>query len=61
MSDILTGFVGGALFVAFLGFILVRVADVALWIVAIVGILCMIYALWGDAVAPYLSRRNSNG
>jgi CDP-diglyceride synthetase len=61
MSDIVTGVIGGALFTAFLAFILVRVADVALWIVAIVGIFCMAYALWGDAVTPYLSRRSSNG
>lgn len=58
MDDIVTGVLGAALFVIFLAFILVRVADVALWTVAIVGVLAMIYALWGDAVVPVLRRRN---
>lgn len=60
MSDIVTGVIGAVLFVTFLAFILMRVTDIALWVVAIIGVLCMLYALWGDTVVPYLRRRGSN-
>ena len=60
MSDIITGAIGAVLFVTFLAFILIRVTDISLWIVAIIGVLCMLYALWGDTVVPYLRRRSSN-
>jgi len=59
MSDIITGVIGAALFVTFLAFILMRVTDISLWIVTIIGVACMLYALWGDTVVPYLRRRSN--
>jgi len=56
MADIVTGVLGGALFITFLAFILVRVGDPALWLVSIVGIGAMILAVWGDTMVPYLRR-----
>jgi len=59
MSDIITGIIGAVLFMTFLAFILMRVTDIALWIVVIISVACMLYALWGDAVVPYLRRRGN--
>ena len=58
MADIVTGILGMILFVIFLGFVLVKIADVAFWVVSAGAVGCMIYAFWGESVLPAL--RNGN-
>ncbi|HEX2215730.1 MAG TPA: hypothetical protein VHG27_03395 [Xanthobacteraceae bacterium] len=59
MTDIVTGIFGIVLFVVFLGFVLVKIADIAFWIVCAATIVAMLYAFWGDVVAPTFRRREN--
>ena len=61
MADIVAGIIGRVLFLVFLGFVLVKISDVAFWIVCAGATACMIYAFWGEAVQPVLRRANGNG
>ena len=58
MADIVTGIIGIILFLVFLGFVLVKVADPAFWVVCAGSTAAMLYAFWGDAMTPALRRRN---
>ncbi|MBI3434335.1 MAG: hypothetical protein HY056_04545 [Proteobacteria bacterium] len=54
MSDALTGVLGALLFVTFLLTIAIKLNELALWIVCVIGVAGMGWAVWTDAVAPLL-------
>jgi hypothetical protein len=56
MSDALTGFLGAALMIAFLVLIAIKLNELALWIVVVIGIALMLWAYWTDALGPILGR-----
>jgi uncharacterized membrane protein YecN with MAPEG domain len=56
MSDAVTGFIGAALMIAFLLLIAVKLNELALWIVFVIGIVLMAWAYWTDALGPVLGR-----
>lgn len=58
MSDAVTGFIGAALMITFLLLIAVKLNELPLWIVVLVGIVLMAWAFWTDALAPVLGRES---
>ncbi len=56
MSDAVTGFIGAVLMIAFLVLIAVKLNELALWAVALIGMALMVWAYWTDALGPVLGR-----
>ncbi|MGE0565188.1 MAG: hypothetical protein AB7O50_11805 [Pseudolabrys sp.] len=57
MVDALTGLIGGALMTTFVLLIAVKLNLFPLWIVILIGLALMAWAIWTDGLAP-LFRRN---
>jgi hypothetical protein len=58
MADAVTALVGAVLMIAFLGLIVVKLMEVALGVVCLVGISAMLWGFWVDTVAPLVRRRS---
>ncbi len=58
--DGLTGVIGAILMITFLVLIAAKLNQLALWIVCIVGIALMLWAVWTDGFAP-MFKRSGNG
>jgi CDP-diglyceride synthetase len=56
MEDIVTGIIGMVVMLVFLSFVLVKVSDIAFWIVCAGAVAAMLYAFWGDAMRPMFQR-----
>jgi hypothetical protein len=56
MADFVTGLIGVVLMLAYILFIAVKLNELALWLVCLVGFALMLWAFWTDACAPLLGR-----
>ena len=56
MADAITGLIGALLMITFLLLIAMKLNELALWIVCVIGIAPMLWALWKDDFEPFLSR-----
>lgn len=56
MADFVTGLIGVVLMLAYILFIAVKLNELALWLVCLVGFALMLWAFWTDAGAPLLGR-----
>jgi hypothetical protein len=59
MSDAITAALGAVLMIIFVSLIAAKLAQVALWIVCLIGIACMLWAVWTDGLAPVFGRTNN--
>jgi hypothetical protein len=57
MADALTGLLGAVLMIIFLVLIAMKLNELALWIVCLIGMALMIWAFWDDDLAPLLGRQ----
>jgi hypothetical protein len=58
MADAITGFIGAALMITFLVLIAAKLNELAVWIVCLIGVALMLWALWTDDFEPLLGRRS---
>jgi hypothetical protein len=58
MADAITGFIGAALMIIFLVLIATKLNELAVWIVFLIGVALMLWALWTDDFEPLLGRRS---
>ncbi len=58
MADAITGLIGAILMITFLLLIAMKLNELALWIVCLIGIASMLWALWEDDFEPLLGRRS---
>lgn len=58
MADAITGFIGAALMITFLVLIATKLNELAVWIVFLIGVALMLWALWTDDFEPLLGRRS---
>ena len=61
MADAISAIIGMALMIAFISAIAVKLAEVPLWIVAIIAFVLMAIAFWQDAFAPLFRNGRRNG
>jgi cobalamin synthase len=54
MADFVTGLLGIVLMITYILLMVVKLNELALWVVSLVGIALAIWAFWGDAGAPLL-------
>lgn len=56
MADAITGLIGGALMTTFILLIVGKLNQMPLWIIGVLGIALMAWAIWTDALRPLFKR-----
>ncbi|MGE0062896.1 MAG: hypothetical protein AB7T86_12565 [Xanthobacteraceae bacterium] len=56
MADAITSLIGGVLMTAFILLIVAKLNQLPLWIISLVGLALMAWAIWTDALAPLFRR-----
>lgn len=56
MADAITSLIGGVLMTTFILLIVAKLNQLPLWIICLVGLALMVWAVWTDALAPLFRR-----
>ncbi len=56
MMDVVTGIIGMVLMIGFLLMIALKLNEVALWVICLLGVVLMLWGFWRDALVPVLRR-----
>jgi hypothetical protein len=56
MADFVTGLIGVVLMLTYILFIAIKLNELALWLVCLIGFALMLWAFWTDGCAPLLGR-----
>ncbi|MGA7487030.1 MAG: hypothetical protein WBW74_08860 [Xanthobacteraceae bacterium] len=59
MADAITGLIGAILMITFLLLIAMKLDELPVWMVCLIGIGLMLWALWEDDFEPLLPRRSN--